>query len=209
MAFVMMNAVSASSQPAARRTCLPVGERAGRDVGCWLLVSQPLGVVSQPTLYWHLVTHETRAAANAAKEPHGIVVEALERIWVFTIADAGWRPAEGTHVAEIGPLQVRSGQHYTALYAEGVSNIGDVTPVHRHPGPEAWYTIAGEMCIETPAGKTLARAGDTTIIPADNPITLIAVGSTQRRSVWLVLHPSEQPWTAPARDWTPKGLCKH
>jgi quercetin dioxygenase-like cupin family protein len=63
------------------------------------------------------------------------------------------------------------------------SDVGDVTPVHRHPGPEAWYTTAGEMCVETPAGKMVGRAGETNIIPADTPVTILATGTEQRRSV--------------------------
>ena len=83
----------------------------------------------------------------------------------MTIAEAGWRPATGDRIAVIGPLVVKQGERYTAFYAEGISNVGDVTPVHRHPGPGAWYTAAGEMCVETPAGRMVGRAGDTTTIP--------------------------------------------
>lgn len=192
-----------------RRTCLPVAERAGRDAGCWLLASEPLGVLSKATIYWHLDTYDTRAAAETAKGSQGTVVEALGKIWLFTVADAGWRPPGGVRVAEIGPLLVKSGEKYTALYAEGISNVGDVTPVHHHPGPEAWYTMAGEMCVETPAGKMVGRAGETNIIPGDTPVTILATGAEQRRSVWLVLHESAHPWTAPVPDWKPRGLCKN
>jgi quercetin dioxygenase-like cupin family protein len=195
-------------QSASRRTCLPASERAGRDVGCWLLASEPLGVMSEPAVYWHLHTYPNRAAADLAKGPRGTVIEALGKIWVMTIAEAGWQPATGDRIAMIGPLVVKPGQRYTALYAEGISNVGDVTPVHRHPGPEAWYTAAGEMCVETPAGREVGRAGDTTVIPAGEPITILATGTEQRRSVWLVLHESASSWTAPAPEWTPKSLCR-
>jgi len=195
-------------QASARRTCLPVSERAGRDAGCWLMASEPLGILSQPAVYWHLDTYPTRVVAEVAKGPRGTVIEALGKIWLFTIGEAGWRPSGGVRVAEIGPLLVKAGEKYTALYAEGTSNVGDVTPVHRHPGPEAWYTVSGEMCVETPAGKMVGRAGETNIIPAGAPITIIATGSEQRRSLWLVLHESAHHWTSPAPDWTPKGLCK-
>jgi len=207
--LILATASPVCSQASPRRTCLPVSERAGRDAGCWFMASEPLGVLSQPGVYWHLDTYPTRTAAEAAKGPRGTVIEALGKIWLFTIGEAGWRPSGGVRVAEIGPLSVKSGEKYTALYAEGTSNVGDVTPVHRHPGPEAWYTMAGEMCVETPAGKMVGRAGETNIIPASAPITIIATGSEQRRSLWLVLHESAHPWTAPAPDWTPKGLCKN
>jgi hypothetical protein len=160
---------AALPQPAPRRTCLPVSERAGRDVGCWLMASEPLGIVSQPAVYWYLDTYPSRAAAQAAKGPRGTVIEALRKIWIMTIGEAGWRSASGERVAEIGPLLVKSGEKYTALYAEGISSVGDVTPVHRHPGPEAWYTMAGEMCVETPVGKVVGRAGNTTSFPPASP----------------------------------------
>ena len=30
--------------------------------------------------------------------------------------------------------------------------------VHRHSGPEAWYTVSGETCLETPDGTQVGRA---------------------------------------------------
>jgi len=206
--LIVALAVPAFAQhPPPRRTCLPVSERAGRDAGCWLLASEPLGVIAEGSVYWHLDAFESRAAAEAAKAARGTVVAALGKTWLFTVADVAWRPSGGARVAAIGPLVVKAGERYTALYAEGISNVGDVTPVHHHPGPEAWYTMAGEMCVETPAGKMIGRAGDTNIIPADTPVTILATGTETRRSVWLVLHPSARPWTAPV-DWTPRGVCK-
>src|SRR5215216_4936555 len=145
LAFLQISSALAQTPP--RRTCLPVSERAGREEGCWLMSSEPLGVVSERAVYWHLDTYPSRTAAEAAKAARATVVEALGKIWVFTIAERGWRPSGGVRVAEIGPLSVKSGEAYTALYAEGISNVGTVTPIHRHPGPEAWYTMTGEMCV--------------------------------------------------------------
>jgi len=116
-------------------------------------------------------------------------------------------------VAEVGPLPVKAGEQYTAQYMEGISNPGDVTPKHRHPGPEAWYTTAGGFCVETPDGKTEVRAGHGIVIPTDHSgwsmMTLIASRTEVRRSLVLVLHESAHNWTAPAPDWMPKGLCKN
>jgi len=123
------------------------------------MASAPLGPVSQPAVFWHVDTYPTRAAAEGAKRPRGTVVEALGHVWLFTIGEAGWRPQGGVRVAAIGPLPVKSGEQYTAQYMEGISNPGDVTPKHRHPGPEAWYTTAGGGCVETPDGKTVVHAG--------------------------------------------------
>lgn len=211
--LLLATATSAIGQTAPRRTCLPVSERGGREVGCWIMASQPLGQLSQPAVFWHLDRYPTRAAAEMAQGPRGIVVEALGQVWLFTIGEAGWRAQGGVRVAEIGPLAVKAGEQYTAQYMEGISNPGDVTPQHRHPGPEAWYTTAGGFCAETPQGKTVVRAGQGTVIPPDHTgwsmMTLIATGPEVRRSLVLVLHQSAHPWTAPAPEWTPKGLCKN
>jgi len=212
MLLLLTTAPSALGQTPPRRTCLPVSERAGRNVGCWIMASQPLGPLAQPAVFWHLDSYPTRAAAEAAKGPRGTVVEALERVWLFTIGESGWRPPGGVRVAEIGPLPVKSGEPYTAQYMEGISHPGDVTPKHRHPGPEAWYTTAGGFCAETPDGKTVVRAGQGIVIPTDHSgwsmMTLIATGPEVRRSLVLVLHQSAHPWTAPVPGWTPKGLCE-
>jgi hypothetical protein len=211
--MLLIQASSACGQTPPRRTCLPISERAGRDVGCWLIVAEPLGQLSGSEVFWHLDTFPTRAAAEAAKVPRGTVVEALGEVWLFTIGEAGWRPSGGVRVAEVGPIFVKAGKQYTAQYAEGISNPGDVTPKHRHPGAEAWYTMAGAFCAEAADGKTyVGTAGQGIVIQADDTgwsmMTLVATGTEVRRSIFLVLHQSGHSWTAPAPEWTPKGLCK-
>jgi len=189
-------------------SCRPVSERAG-EVGCWIIAHAPQGQLSQPAVFWHLDTYPARTEAEAAKGPRGTVVEALVKVWLFTIGEAGWRPPGGVRVAEIGPLHVKSGETYTARYMEAIFNPGMKSTVHRHPGPEAWYTTAGEVCLETPEGKTVGRAGESTIVPAGPPMQLTATGSEQRRSLVLILHESSQPSGFPVSDWTPTGLCRN
>ena len=187
--------------------CKPVSERTG-EVGCWIMAAVPLGELSRAAVFWHLDSYPSRAAAEAAKGPHGTVIEALGNVWLFTIGEAGWRPSGGVRVAEIGPLLVKSGEKYTARYMEAIFTPGMTSPAHRHPGPEAWYTTAGEICLETPDGKSVGRAGESTIVPAGPPMHLTATGTEQRRSLVLILHESSQPASMPVSDWTPKGLCK-
>lgn len=166
--MLLIQVSSAFGQTPPRRTCLPISERAGRDVGCWLLVAEPLGRLTGSEVFWHLDTYPTRAAAEAAKGPRGAVVEALGKVWLFTIGEAGWRPSGGVRVAEVGPIFVKSGEEYTAQYAEGISNPGDVTPKHRHPGPEAWYrhsaNVTGSWFTSTP--RSWRRTRSSWSVPA-------------------------------------------
>ncbi len=188
-------------------TCKPVSERTG-DVGCWVMAVTPLGKLSRSSVFWHLDNYPSKVAAEAAKGPNGTVVEALGKIWLFTIAEAGWRPSGGVRVAEIGPLLIKPGEQYSSRYMESIFTPGMTSPVHRHPGPEAWYTTAGEICLETPEGKSYGRAGESTVVPAGPPMHLTATGTEQRRSLVLILHESSQPSSIPVSEWTPKGLCK-
>ena len=121
----------------------------------------------------------------------------------------GWHPsAKGERVAEIGPIPVIKGTEYSALYAEAIFTPGMKSHIHIHPGPEVWYTVAGESCLETPNGKFLGRAGGPPVIVSGGvPMQLTATGTQQRRALVLLLHDSSKPPTMDVDDWTPKGLC--
>jgi quercetin dioxygenase-like cupin family protein len=195
-------------QQASAQICRPVAERTG-EAGCWIIAHQPVGQLTRPETFWHLDVYATRSEAEAAQTAGGAVVESLGRIWLLTIADPGWRPSGGERVAEIGPLPIIAGQSYSAQYMEAIFTPGMVAPAHTHAGPEAWYTLAGETCLETPDGKQIGRAGGPpVIVPGGPPMHLTATGTEQRRALVLVLHDSSRHATTPEADWIPKGLCK-
>ena len=80
--------------------------------------------------------------------------------------------------------------------------------VHRHPGVEAWITLEGSMCLETPAGKLEQKAGDPGVLMAGNiPMMLTGTGTGPRRSVVLILQDTTKPRSSPVSDWTPRHLC--
>jgi quercetin dioxygenase-like cupin family protein len=186
--------------------CLPVSERTG-EIGCWILASEPVGQFSANSVFWHLDKFSTIALAEKAKERTGTVLPALGKVWLLTIAEAGWRPKGGERVAEIGPLPVNADTKYVAQYMEAIMNPGMETRLHRHPGPEAWHTEGGETCLETPEGKQVGKKGVSVIVPGGQPMRLSVTGTEQRRSLVLVLYDASQPWMTMASDWTAKGLC--
>ena len=191
-------------------TCVPVAERAGRTFGCFITARQELGrLPARPDLYWHLQTYPTRAAAERARASRSTVVESLGRIWLFTIAPAEWRPLGGEHVARIGPLPSVAADSLAAVYMEGVFQPGMQTMVHRHPGVEAWFTLEGSMCLETPEGVVTQRAGDPgVLVRAGVPMMLTGTGTGPRRSVVLILQDATKPRSTLATDWTPRQLCR-
>lgn len=179
-------------------------------VGCYLAGTEAFGAAPATPLLWHLDRYPTRAAAEAARQGRGTVVEAHGHVWLFTLGDSSWRPAPGAageRVARVGPLPVTPGRTYAAHYIEGVIPPGARTPVHRHAGPEAWYVLAGAQCLETPDGARIMRAGESFIVPEGPPMLLVSTGTITRRSLALVLHDAAQPWTIPTTEWTPKESC--
>ena len=161
---------------------------------------------SQASVYWHLRAFPNREAAEAAKSATGIVVEENGRVWLSEFADRNSAPRGGEPIAVVGPLQLPAAKTYTAVLSYAVMRPGDSSRVHTHPGPEGWYVLEGEQCLETPAGASRARAGGTATVPPNIPMELTVTGATLRRAFALVIHDSAQQRGIPS-DWKPAGAC--
>ena len=190
--------------------CKPMSERT-QEIGCWILADDSVGQLTKPEVFWHLDTYPTRTAAQADKGPQGVVVESFGKIWLMTISDEKWRSAHGNRVAEIGPLPIVAGEKYSAQLMEAIFPPGMTAAAHIHSGPESWYTLGGETCLETSDGRVqIGRAGGPPVIaPMGLAMHLTATGSEQRRSIVLILHQSSEPATTMVHDWSPKGLCQN
>ncbi len=188
--------------------CKPVSQRK-QEVGCWILADNPVGPLMDSQVYWHLDTYTTRAAAEADKGPKGSVLESLGKVWLMTIEHETWKPAHGNRIAEIGPIPIARGEKYSAQFMEAIFTPGMVAPEHLHSGPEAWFTLAGETCLETSDGRVqIGRVGGPpVIVPAGLSMHLTATGTKQRRAIVLILHDSSKPPSTMVHDWTAKGLC--
>jgi quercetin dioxygenase-like cupin family protein len=186
--------------------CKLVSERTG-ELGCWIIAHDPLGTFAETETYWHLDTFSSRAEAEASKGSRGTVVESMGKVWLFTIAARDWRPNNGERVTEVGPLPIVPRGNYSAQYMEAIFKPGMTSATHDHSGPEAWYTLEGETCLETPQGKQVGRADGRHVIVADGPMHLTATGTGLRRALVLILHDSSKPSSALVQHWHPKGLC--
>jgi mannose-6-phosphate isomerase-like protein (cupin superfamily) len=128
----------------------------------------------------------------------------------MTIEDKDWRSTHGNRIAAIGPLPVVAGEDYSTQLMEADFTPGMTAPTHIHSGPEAWYAVAGQTCLETSDGRVqLSLAGGApVIVPMGLSMHLTAIGTEERRSIVIILHQTSQPATTVIHDWTPKGLCK-
>ena len=190
--------------------CKPVTQRT-QEIGCWILADDSVGQLTASQVFWHLDTYPTRLAAEADKTPQSIVVQSFDKVWLMTIGEEKWRSPHGDRAADIGPLPVVAGEKYSAQLMEAVFRPGMTAAAHVHSGPEAWYALGGETCLETSDGRvqTGRAGGPPVIVPMGLAMHLTATGTEQRRAIVLILHPSSKPATTMVHDWIPKGLCRN
>jgi len=77
------------------------------------------------------------------------------------------------------------------------------TRVHSHPGPEAFYVVEGEQCMDTPAGAKTIPAGGTFIAQAGPHLQAAPAG---RKNIAVVFYPEGQSWMQ-METWQPSGFC--
>ena len=184
---------------------VPAGEKRP-DFGCFNVGTVTGLHFSHADVYWHLRAFPSRKAAEAARSATGIVAEEDGRVWLSEFGDRDGGPRGGESIAVVGPLQLPAAKSYAAVLSYAVMRPGDSSRVHTHPGPEGWFVLAGEQCLETPAGADRAGAGGTMSVRSNTPMELHVTGKTLRRAFALVIHDSAQDRGVPS-DWKPSGAC--
>ncbi|HEU5239006.1 MAG TPA: cupin domain-containing protein [Pyrinomonadaceae bacterium] len=191
--------------------CLEDGLKSN-EFGCQLLGKLQVSQFPDEPLFWHLSKFQTREAGEAAKSGTDLVVEAEGKFWLFSFGPKNSAPKQGEPVASVGPLELTSNKLPLAKSYEVVAYLAVMPPktytrVHTHPGPEAWYILAGEQCLETPGGVIKARTGEGAMAPPATPMQLTNNGSSVRRALFIVIHDAAQPWSIPTEEWKPSGAC--
>ena len=209
VAAAVLAPVATAQKVAGFGTCTPRSEKRPGSIGCFIVVEQRVGKLGAAPVFWHITRFPSRNGANRARTSHGTVIEAFDAVWLLDVDDKRWQARGGKEVATIGPLPIDPGTTYSALYMEATMKPGMKSAIHRHSGPEMWYTLSGQTCLETPNGVSVGRAGgDPVIIPGNLPMQLTATGNSLRRSLVLILHDSRRPPTTMEKQWIPRGDCK-
>ena len=176
------------------------------------LALKPFAELPRGALFLRLENFPTAKAAEDMATPTSAVVDWAGKIWLLTLGPKGARSFGGTFVAEIGPVPaVPPAARYVLDVNEasfGPEMKGQVArQVHTHPGPEIFYLLTGEQCLETPNGSTRARAGEGMVAPANTPMQLNIVGPAKRDAIFVVVHDALKPRVTPS-GWQPTGACK-
>jgi quercetin dioxygenase-like cupin family protein len=192
---VISTTIACGAQRVAAQAQTPVcvensPERHG-GLGCSILVDKPLNGPFTEPVYWHIDRFEALAGAEAVAGDAGIAVEAHGSAWLLTIESQTAEHRGGTHVAAVRITLPKGGTRYALQVLSASFSPGMSSAVHHHSGPEAWYVMTGEQCLQTTTGATIARAGETAVVPEGAVMKLVATGAVVRRAIAIIFHDAD------------------
>ncbi|MEP6997355.1 MAG: cupin domain-containing protein [Betaproteobacteria bacterium] len=151
-------------------------------------------------LFWRIENFPTLAEAQAAAGSTGLAVESAGKVWLFKLGPAGGASAGGTKVAEVGPAHRVVATQYLLRINEASGPPGSMTPVHTHPGSEAFYVLAGEQSIRTPDGVMRVAVGQPQAgHGSDTPMQVSSSGTTDLRALVMFVVDATKPFSSPAK----------
>jgi hypothetical protein len=169
------------------------------------LVIKPLAekIVSQlpaGPLFWRIENFRTLNEARAAMGAWSLIAESAGKIWLFTLGTSGGATssASAIKVAEVGPIPRVPAKRYLLRINEASGPPGSVTPVHSHPGSEAFLVLDGEQSIKEAHGIMRVHAGHAD--PghgADQAMQVISSGSTDLHALVMFVVDADRPFSSP------------
>ena len=182
-------------------------ERRGEE-GHSILAVKPLIASTKKPTYWHIDRYDSLEAATRAAGPNSVPAEAHGSAWLMTVEPRTEEHRGGRHVAWIGPLALPVAAGYTMRVQSSLLRPGTTTPVHTHSGPEVFYVVAGEQCLETPEIGLHLNAGDSRVLPTGVVHRGRVSGSGVRGVLALILHDAAHAASHDLGDPPPLVACK-
>jgi quercetin dioxygenase-like cupin family protein len=198
----------AQAQERAPVKCLENSPERRGEEGCAILANRPLVSPTTTRLYWHIDRFDSLESARKAAGPDGVAAEAHGSAWLMTVEPRTEGQHAGTHIAWIGPLELPAAKGYSMRVMSTLLRPGTTTPAHTHPGPEVFYVVSGEQCLETPAVGHHLRAGQSLVLPTGVIMRGRVTGATMRRALALVLHDAAHPGSHDLDDPPPLIPCR-
>lgn len=167
-------------------------ERRGEE-GCTILASRPLSGPLMRVVYWHIDRFDSLDNAKKAAGPNGVAAEAHGGVWLMTVEGKTKDHHRGAHVAMIGPLTLPAAEGYTMRVQSSLLKHGASTPIHTHSGPEVFYVVSGEQCLETPKAAHRLKTGNFFVLATDQVHRGRVQSTNMRGALALILHDSKRP----------------
>lgn len=164
-------------------------------------------------LYWRVENFPSVEQAKAAAGPFlwnpdtvsydgspSLVAEVAGKVWLFTLGGRGGSTPGGTKVAEIGPIPTVTAPEYLLRVNHGYGPPGAKTPVHSHPGSEAFYVVSGRLGQRTPKGVSHVETGQTMNgHPAGMVMEVFNGGTTDLTALIMFVVDATKPFSVPAK----------
>ena len=151
-------------------------------------------------LYWRVETLPTLGQAQAAAGETSLAAEISGKSWLFTLGPKGGATSGASKVADIGPVPVITAPEYLLRINHASGPPGARTPVHSHPGSEAFYVLSGRLGQRTPHGTMHADAGQPMNgHGADMAMEVFNAGTTDLEQLVMFVVDATRPFSSPAK----------
>ncbi len=181
---------------------VPTGAQTVPPLSIKPVAEKKLKTLPPGPLYWRVETLPSLADAQA-KAAAGDTVLAAEvsgKVWLFTLGAKGGATSGASKVAEIGPVPVIAAPEYLLRINHASGPPGSKTPVHSHPGSEAFYVLTGRLGMKTPHGVMHADAGKTMNgHNGDMAMEVFSAGTTDLDQLVMFVVDATRPFSSPAK----------
>jgi hypothetical protein len=150
-------------------------------------------------LFWRIENFSSETEAALAATPWSLTVQAAGKVWLFTLGAPGKAAPRAAPVTEVGPIPRVEATEYLLRINEATGAPGSVTPVHSHPGSEAFYVLEGQQSIRGAHGVLRIDAGNAEAgHGADQPMQVSSSGSTALHALVMFVVDARRPFSSPA-----------
>ena len=150
-------------------------------------------------LFWRIESVDTKAQADAAAGPWSLVAESAGKTWLFTLGAAGQATPGAAKVAEVGPIPRVQAAHWLLRINDASGPPGSVTPVHSHPGSEAFFVLSGEQSIRGEHGTQHVQAGQVESgHGAGMAMQVSSSGTADLHALVMFVVDADRPFSTPA-----------
>jgi hypothetical protein len=198
--WIVSRPVSASALVVAG-LLLSLGAAAAQRLEVKPVVERKVTRLPEGPLFWRIENVPTLAQAQAAAGPTALAAEAAGKVWLFTLGPKGGATPGASKVAEIGPVPQIAASEYLLRINRAGGPPGAKTPVHTHPGSEAFYVLTGTLGQKTPHGVGYAEAGATMNGHggADMPLAVFSAGASDLDQLVMFVVDANRPFSSPAK----------
>jgi hypothetical protein len=150
-------------------------------------------------LFWRVENFGTIEQAKAAAGSLSLAVAAAGKAWLFTLGPSGGSTPGGSKVAEIGPVpRIKAPEYLLRINLTG-GPPGAKTPIHTHPGSEAFYVVTGRLSQRLPQGTRDVEAGAWMNGQGpDTPMEVMSSGTTDLQALVMFVVDATRPFSSHA-----------